>query len=90
MTELEKLRDNLECDILELKGIWGEFEKPSKSTNSITDSLEKSDRVVFLVKLILEVVSKSNDALSGYSVHAADLEKKLKILSKKMTLNGRK
>jgi len=32
---------------------------------------------------MLEVVYKSNDALDGYSVYTASLEKKLKIHSKK-------
>jgi len=33
--------------------------------------------------LLILVVSKSNDALDGYSVYAAALEKKLKMHSKK-------
>jgi hypothetical protein len=42
-----------------------------------------SDHLINLVKLILDVVSKSNDTLSAYSVYTASLEKKLKIIPKK-------
>lgn len=90
MTKLEKLRENLECNVLELKEAWSEYEKQRKATDANADSLEKSDRVVLLVKLILEVVSKSNDTLDGYSVYAAALEKKLKIHSKKNDSEGKK
>ena len=90
MTKLEKLRENPECNIVELKEAWGEFEKQRKATNVNGDSLEKSDRVTLLVKLILEVVSKSNDALDGYSVYAAALEKKLKMHSKRNDSEGKK
>ena len=90
MTKLEKLRKNLECDVLELKEAWSEFEKERNAIDTNSNSLEKSDRVVILVKLILEVVSKSNDALDGYSVYTAALEKKLKTISKKNDSEGRK
>ena len=83
MTKLENLRENLEHNVLELKEAWNLFEKERKATDTNSNSLEKSDRVVILVKQMLEVVSKSNDALDGYSVYTAALEKKLKIHSKK-------
>jgi len=83
MTKLEKLRENLECNVIELKEAWDKYETQRKATNPNGDSLEKSDRVVLLIKLILEVVSKSNDALDGYSVYVAALEKKLKMHSKR-------
>jgi len=78
MTKLEKL----EYNVLELKEAWNLFEKECKDTDTNSNSLEKSDREVILVKLMLEVVSKSNDALDEYSVHTAGLEKKLKIFLK--------
>ena len=90
MTKLEKLRENLERNVLELKETWSVFEKERKATDTNSSSLEKSDRVVIIVKQILEVVSKSNDALDGYSVYAAALEKKLKIHSKKNDSKGKK
>jgi len=90
MTKLEKLRENLEHNVLALKEAWNLFEKQRKTTDVNGDSLEKSDRVTLLVKLILEVVSKSNDTLDGYSVYAAALEKKLKIHSKRNDSEGTK
>lgn len=66
---------NLEHNVLELKEAWSEFEKERKASDTNSSSLEKSDRVVILVKQMLEVVSKSNDALDGYSVYTASLEK---------------
>jgi len=50
----------------------------------------KNQRVVILVKQMLEVVSISNDALDGYSVYTAALEKKLKIIPKKNDSEGKK
>jgi len=50
MTKLEKLREPLECNVLELKEAWGKFEKKCKATNTNGNSFEKSDRVVILVK----------------------------------------
>ena len=39
---------------------------------------------------MLEVISISNDALDGYSVYTAALEKKLKIIPKKNDSEGKK
>jgi len=89
MTKLEKLRENLECDVIELNEAWSEFEKERKSTDTNSSSLEKSESVI-LVKQMLEVVSISNDALDGYSVYVAVLEKKLKIIPKKNDSEGKK
>ena len=50
MTKLEKLRKHLECNVLELKEAWDEFEKECKATDANGNSFEKSDRVVILVK----------------------------------------
>jgi len=46
MIKLEKLRENLECNVVELKEAWDEFEKQRKATNVNGDSLEKSYRIV--------------------------------------------
>ena len=81
---------NLEHNVLELKEAWSEFEKERKASDTNSSSLEKSDRVVILVKQMLEVVSKSNDALDGYSVYTAVLEKKLKIIPNKNDPKGKK
>ena len=40
MTKLEKLRDNLECNVVELKEAWGEYEKERKATDANADLLE--------------------------------------------------
>jgi len=82
MTKLEKLRENLERNVLELKEAWNLFEKECKATDTNSNSLEKSN-IVILIKQMLGVVSKSNDTLDGYSIYTASLEKKLKIHSKK-------
>ena len=83
MIKLEKFRENLEHNILELKEAWNLFEKECKATDTNSNSLEKSNRVVILIKQMLGAVSKSNDTLDGYSIYTASLEKKLKIHSKK-------
>ena len=43
MTKLEKLRENLECDVIELNEAWSEFEKERKATDTNSSSLEKSE-----------------------------------------------
>lgn len=50
MTKLEKLREHLECNLLELKAAWDEFDKECKATDTNGNLFEKSDRMVILVK----------------------------------------
>jgi hypothetical protein len=50
MTKLEKLLEHLECNVLELKEAWGEFEKECKATATNGNLFEKSDRMAILVK----------------------------------------
>jgi len=50
MTKLEKLREHLECNVLELKEACDEFEKECKATDTNGNLFEKSDRTAILVK----------------------------------------
>ncbi len=82
-TKQQKLRDDLEQKILHLKEAWKSFEKERDAPKPELGSPEMSDRLTVLVKLVMEVISKSNDTLSAYSVYTATLEKKLGIVPKK-------
>ena len=50
MTKLEKFREHLEYNVLELKEAWGEFEKECEATDTNGNLFEKSDRMAILVK----------------------------------------
>jgi len=79
---LEKLRDNLELELGELREEWKRWGKLQEESRTSSDVNTNTESIMELTKYMFSVIEKSRATLSCYSKYVAELELKLEIFPK--------
>ena len=79
---LEKLRDNLEFTLGDLREEWKRWQKLQEVAQSSSDVNTSDTTIMELTKYMFSIIEKSRATLSCYSKYVAELELKLEIFPK--------